>query len=213
MTYINIRKSKSKFWIRWILISLTIIIIGIVIMVGWLFYSVYTFRKGTRALKIGNIIGLPNMTGTRGTAVSVLNPEGWVKIRGELWSAKSVSGELRPGSKILVTGQSRLKLVVSAADARGAGSDESRQHGQETTFERACGRALNSRLARDALWCEAGWGCPEGHKNGGVIVRAMDLEVEWGCLSGGQGSASRGTEVGDESCLFCSAGSEGASLV
>jgi membrane-bound serine protease (ClpP class) len=88
--------------------------IMIVIMLGWLFYSVYTFRKGTRALKIGHIIGLPNMIGTRGKVVSVLNPEGWVKIRGELWSAKSVSGELRPGSKILVTGQSRLKLDVSA---------------------------------------------------------------------------------------------------
>ena len=87
--------------------------IMIVVMTAWLGYSVYTFKKGTRALKIGNIIGLPNMIGTRGRVVTALDPEGWVRIRGELWSARSVSGELQPGSAIVVTGQERLKLEVS----------------------------------------------------------------------------------------------------
>jgi membrane-bound serine protease (ClpP class) len=84
------------------------------IIVAWVAYSVYTYRKGTRALKIGHIIGMPNMIGTTGTVSTALNPEGWVKIRGELWSATSVSGEMRPGDKIIVTGQKRLKLEVKS---------------------------------------------------------------------------------------------------
>ena len=86
------------------------------LMVIWLAYSVYTFKKGTKALKIGSIIGLPNMIGTKGRVTSVLNPEGWVRIRGELWSAKSLSGEIRKGRDVIVTGQKRLKLEVKETD-------------------------------------------------------------------------------------------------
>ncbi len=84
----------------------------LLIMVAWLAYSVYTFKKGTKALKIRHIIGLPNMIGTRGIVTSALDPEGWVRIRGELWSAVSLSGEISPGTQIVVTGQKRLKLEV-----------------------------------------------------------------------------------------------------
>lgn len=83
-----------------------------IVMVVWLAYSVYTYKKGTRALKTGHIIGFPNMIGTTGTATSRLNPEGMVKIRGELWSATSIAGPIEPGSSIIVKGQQRLKLEV-----------------------------------------------------------------------------------------------------
>lgn len=88
----------------------------ILIMLAWLSYSIYTFKKGTKALKIGHILGMPNMIGTKGRVTSTLNPEGWVKIRGELWSAKSLSGEILPGRDIIVTGQKRLKLEVKEND-------------------------------------------------------------------------------------------------
>ncbi len=83
-----------------------------IVMVVWLVYSVYTFKKGTRALKTGHIIGFPNMIGTTGTAMSRLDPEGMVKIRGELWSATSTAGPIDPGSDVIVRGQQRLKLEV-----------------------------------------------------------------------------------------------------
>jgi membrane-bound serine protease (ClpP class) len=86
------------------------------LMIVWLLYSIYTFKKGTKALKIGHIIGLPNMIGTKGRVTSVLNPEGWVRIRGELWSAKSLSGEIKPGRDVIVTGQKRLKLEVKESN-------------------------------------------------------------------------------------------------
>jgi membrane-bound serine protease (ClpP class) len=91
----------------------------LLIMIVWLSYSVYAFRKGTKALKVGHILGLPNMIGTKGRVTSALNPEGWVKIRGELWSAKSLSGEIQPGRDVIVTGQKRLKLEVKESDPAG----------------------------------------------------------------------------------------------
>ncbi|UCD09118.1 MAG: hypothetical protein JSU79_00270 [Dehalococcoidales bacterium] len=86
------------------------------IMIAWLSYSVYTFKKGTKALMIGHILGMPNMVGTKGRVTSSLNPEGWVRIRGELWSATSISGEIRQGRDVIVTGQKRLKLEVKESD-------------------------------------------------------------------------------------------------
>ncbi len=88
----------------------------LLIMIVWLLYSVYTFKKGTKALKIGHILGMPNMIGTKGRVTSSLNPEGWVKIRGELWAAKSLSGEIQPGQDVIVIGQKRLKLEVKESD-------------------------------------------------------------------------------------------------
>ena len=84
----------------------------VLIMIAWLLYSVYTFKKGTKALKIGHIIGLPNMIGTKGRVTSTLDPEGWVRIRGELWAAISPSGEIKQGTDVIVTGQKRLQLEV-----------------------------------------------------------------------------------------------------
>ena len=84
----------------------------IVLMVAWAVYSVATYRAGSRALKKEPITALPHMVGSRGVVVSPLVPQGLVKIRGELWIAKSESGEMEPGAEVIVVGQNSLKLVV-----------------------------------------------------------------------------------------------------
>jgi membrane-bound ClpP family serine protease len=86
------------------------------VMIIWVVYSVYTYRKGSKVLYQKSPTGLPDMIGTRGKTVGHLDPEGWVKIRGELWSASSVSGAIKPDTDIIVTGQYRLKLTVRAVD-------------------------------------------------------------------------------------------------
>ena len=91
----------------------------VLVMILWLAYSVYTFRKGTKALNVGHIIGLPNMVGTRGKTVGTLDPSGWVRIRGELWSALSVNGEIQSEKEIEVVGQLRLKLEVREREKTG----------------------------------------------------------------------------------------------
>ncbi len=93
----------------------------IVIMALWLAYAVFTYRMGSRALRRKQVVGLPHMVGSRGKVVSPLAPEGLVRIRGELWVAKSASGEMELGEEVVVVGQDSLKLVVCK---KGTGDSE-----------------------------------------------------------------------------------------
>lgn len=88
----------------------------IALMVVWLAYSVFTYRMGTRALMTKQLVGLPDMIGSQGKVVSPLAPEGLVRIRGELWVAKSASGEMKSDGEVVVVGQDGLKLVVQDSD-------------------------------------------------------------------------------------------------
>ncbi|MFC1988183.1 NfeD family protein [Chloroflexota bacterium] len=98
----------------------------IALMVAWGAYSVFTYNIGSRALRQKPLVGLPDMVGCRGNVVSLLAPEGMVKIKGELWVAKSAGGEMHPGEQIVVVGQDTLKLVVRtsspAEDSEGLNS-------------------------------------------------------------------------------------------
>ena len=84
----------------------------IALMVVWGAYSVFTYQLGSRALRKQQVVGLPDMTGSKGEVVSPLAPEGLVRIKGELWIAKSASGEMKPGGEVIVVSQESLKLVV-----------------------------------------------------------------------------------------------------
>ncbi len=88
----------------------------ILVMIAWTAYSVYTYQMGTRALRKEQVLGWPNMIGTKGKVVSPLAPEGLVRIKGETWAAKSDSDELKPGEEVIVVGQERLKLVVRGSN-------------------------------------------------------------------------------------------------
>ncbi len=89
----------------------------IILMVVWLTYSVSTYRMGSRALLRKPVAGLPDMVGSKGKVVSPLAPEGLVKIKGELWIAKSAGAEMEPGGEVIVVEQDRLKLVVRESSA------------------------------------------------------------------------------------------------
>ena len=84
----------------------------IALMVAWGAYSVITYRRGSRALRRKPLDGLPDMVGSRGEVVSPLDPEGLVRIKGELWQAESASGRIDTGEEVTVVGQDGLKLVV-----------------------------------------------------------------------------------------------------
>ena len=114
--------------VRWGLpqIGVDIPILGLIaLMIAWGAYSVTTYRIGSRALRKKPLISLPDMVGSKGKVVSPLAPEGLVRIKGELWVAKSVGGEMPPGGEVIVVGQERLKLVVrpssTANDSERAG--------------------------------------------------------------------------------------------
>jgi len=84
----------------------------IIVMVAWAVYTVTTYRMGSRALRKKPVDGLMGMVGSEGEVVSPLVPEGMVRIKGELWRAKSAGGEIDAGVEITVVGQERLKLIV-----------------------------------------------------------------------------------------------------
>jgi membrane-bound serine protease (ClpP class) len=84
----------------------------IVLMVAWGILSIVIYRAGSRALMTKPLVRLPDMVGSKGKVVSPLDPEGLVRIKGELWVAKSASGEMNLGEEVIVVGQEGLKLVV-----------------------------------------------------------------------------------------------------
>ena len=56
------------------------------------------------------------MVGVEGEVVCSLAPDGTVRVRGELWTARAVAGDLGEGQRVIVVDQQRLRLVVEAAD-------------------------------------------------------------------------------------------------
>ena len=84
----------------------------IIVMLAWGAYAVITYRMGSRALRRKPVGGLTVMLGSEGEVVSPLAPEGLVRIKGELWRAKSASGRMDTGEEVTVVGQDRLKLIV-----------------------------------------------------------------------------------------------------
>ena len=88
----------------------------IALMVAWGAFSTFTYRMGSRALRKKPEIGLPDMVDTKGEVVSPLAPEGLVKIKGELWIAKSASKPIDTGEEVTVVGQDGLKLIVRKSE-------------------------------------------------------------------------------------------------
>ena len=85
--------------------------VGLAILVA----DVITYRKSVRALRAAPAPGLATMLGTEGEAVEYLAPTGQVRIGGELWQARAASGRIAPGSRVVVVGQKRLRLIVRPA--------------------------------------------------------------------------------------------------
>ncbi len=88
----------------------------IVVMVAWAGFGVWLFILTTRTLRRHGQVGLPSMVGSRGRVASALDPEGMVKIRGELWGAVSGGGNIAAGEEVLVVGEDGLKLYVRKID-------------------------------------------------------------------------------------------------
>jgi membrane-bound ClpP family serine protease len=84
----------------------------IALMAALAAYDVITYRIGSRALKRKPMAGLSDMVGSKGKAVSPLDPEGLVKIKGELWRSSSARGRINAGEEVIVVGQEGLKLIV-----------------------------------------------------------------------------------------------------
>jgi len=85
-------------------------LIGLV--VGVAVWGGISCRFAKRALEKEPMVGLPDMVGTRGRVAEALAPGGVVKIKNELWEAKSAGGGIDAGEEVVVVEQNVLKLTV-----------------------------------------------------------------------------------------------------
>ncbi len=90
----------------------------IIVMVAWAVLAVIFYRMGSRALRRKPVVGLLDMVGGKGRVVSLLDPEGFIRINGELWLAKSAVGKIDVGEEIIVKEQDRTKLIVVKCDQK-----------------------------------------------------------------------------------------------
>lgn len=100
---------------RWLLPEFDIYLpvwVLVAVMVFWAMFAVVSFILVTRVMRRQVLVGLPTMVGMRGKVSSPLSPEGQVMIKGELWTAKSIDGDINAGEAITVVGQDSLQLIV-----------------------------------------------------------------------------------------------------
>jgi membrane-bound ClpP family serine protease len=70
------------------------------------------------------LIAWSPVDGMFGTTSTPLEPEGVVRVSGQLWSARLIGGTLGPGEPVLVRGRTGLTLEVEPAGPGGTPGEE-----------------------------------------------------------------------------------------
>ena len=112
---------------RWLLPEFDIYVpvwVLVAVMVLWAAFAIVSFIFVTHVLRRRAIVGLPTMVGMRGKVRSPLSPEGQVMIKGELWTAKSIDGNMDAGEAVTVVGQDSLQLIVRRTVAGDLGTPD-----------------------------------------------------------------------------------------
>jgi membrane-bound ClpP family serine protease len=117
LAIISMALEQVAIWViwRWLLPEFGVelsfsVLIGI--MVAWAVFGTWLFIFTTGALKKQATVGFTSMVGAEGRADGKLTPKGMVRIRGELWGATSVEGNIDAGEDIVVVSEDGLKLLV-----------------------------------------------------------------------------------------------------
>jgi len=88
----------------------------VLVMALWLVLAVFVYRMGSRALAKKKMVGLDDMVGIKGIAAGVINPDGKVNIKGELWEARSAGGRIEESEEIVVVRRDRMRLTVKRSN-------------------------------------------------------------------------------------------------
>jgi membrane-bound serine protease (ClpP class) len=75
-------------------------------------FFLFVIGMGLKAQRRKPLTGIEGMPGETGETIDPLNPSGRVMVRGEIWNAVSVGGDLKKGEKVRVTGVKDLTLHV-----------------------------------------------------------------------------------------------------
>jgi membrane-bound ClpP family serine protease len=95
-------------------LGIKIPIAGLVaLMFVWMAIAIVTYRAGSRALKRKPVTGIEALVGSQGEVVGLLDPEGTVKIGGELWRARSAGDNIGVGEEVTVVSYEGQRLIVT----------------------------------------------------------------------------------------------------
>jgi len=86
------------------------VILVIVILTSSFF--IFAIGFGIKAQSRKPTTGIEGIIGEIGETISNLEPEGQIRVHGELWNAESLDGSISKGTKVKVTQVSNLKLMV-----------------------------------------------------------------------------------------------------
>ena len=86
----------------WAYALIVLVLIAIILIKFYIFYPHFK-RPAT---------GMEGMIGLRGRTLETLNPSGRVKIRGEIWTAKSLDGKILEGKEVEIVDAEGLELLV-----------------------------------------------------------------------------------------------------
>jgi membrane-bound serine protease (ClpP class) len=111
---ITIFALNSQIWIALIVAAVVSIVIAI-----WLIYA------AARAQYIKIKTGKEALIGSQGEATTEIAPKGEIRIMGEFWQAKSVSGHISKGQVIEVVGMEGMFLTVKASKGKSLTPKES----------------------------------------------------------------------------------------
>jgi membrane protein implicated in regulation of membrane protease activity len=84
----------------------------LLILVVFVIYSYIMYRIGHPTVLYEPVNAPESIVGNEGVVESDLNPEGYVKVHGELWKASCASGPLFRGDEVIVTSLNGMKLTV-----------------------------------------------------------------------------------------------------
>jgi len=75
-------------------------------------FFIFAIGFGIKAQSRKPTTGIEGIIGETGEAITNLEPEGQIRVHGELWNAESLDGSISKGTKVKVTEASNLKLMV-----------------------------------------------------------------------------------------------------
>lgn len=79
-------------------------------------FFVFALGMGIRAQRRKPSTGAEGLVGEIGETISILNPEGEIRIHGEIWHATSTEGKIPQGVKVRVRSVDNLRVEVSRTD-------------------------------------------------------------------------------------------------
>jgi len=101
---INTESTLEVFKISWQVILVTVILTAT--------FFIFAIGLGIKAQRRKPTTGIEGIIGEIGETISNLEPEGQIRIHGELWNAESLDGSISKGTKVKVSQVSNLKLMV-----------------------------------------------------------------------------------------------------